>query len=95
VTITEIRSAGLLNGTPKGGWANEFWPEDCVHTLIAMFTDESITGWGSAFTNTESSFQPASTRSSTKPPTRSNSSLNHGCCGKHSGERWGSARGSV
>ena len=51
--ITEIRSAGLRHGTPEGGWANEIRPEDCVHTLIAVFTDEGVTGWGSAFTNDE------------------------------------------
>ena len=51
--ITEIRPAGLRHGTPAGGWANEIRPEDCVHTLIAVFTDEGITGWGSAFTNDE------------------------------------------
>ena len=28
----------------KGGWANEIRPQDCVHTLIAVFTDESIAG---------------------------------------------------
>ncbi|SPE37178.1 Mandelate racemase/muconate lactonizing protein [Candidatus Sulfopaludibacter sp. SbA6] len=49
--ITKIRSAGLRHGTPEGGWANEIRPEDCVHTLIAVFTDEGIMGWGSAFTN--------------------------------------------
>ena len=49
--ITEIRSAGLRHGTPEGGWSNEIRPEDCVHTLIAVFTDEGLTGWGSAFTN--------------------------------------------
>jgi len=49
--ITEIRSAGLRHGTPEGGWANEIRPEDCVHTLIAVFTDEGVTGWGSTFTN--------------------------------------------
>ena len=49
--IVEIRSAGLRSGTPEGGWANELQPDDCVHTLIAVFTDEGITGWGSAFTN--------------------------------------------
>ena len=51
--ITEIRSAGLRHGTPQGGWSNEIRPEDCVHTLVAVFTDEGITGWGSAFTNDE------------------------------------------
>ncbi|HEY3939249.1 MAG TPA: mandelate racemase/muconate lactonizing enzyme family protein [Bryobacteraceae bacterium] len=49
--ITEIRAAGLKNGTPEGGWSNEIRPDDCVHTLIAVFTDEGITGWGSVFTN--------------------------------------------
>jgi D-galactarolactone cycloisomerase len=49
--ITEVRSAGLRKGTPKGGWANEIRPEDCVHTLITVSTDEGITGWGSVFTN--------------------------------------------
>lgn len=51
--ITAIRSAGLRHGTPAGGWAKEIQPEDCVHTLIAVFTDEGITGWGSAFANDE------------------------------------------
>jgi len=51
--ITEVQSAGLRHGTPQGGWANEIRPEDCVHTLIAVFTDEGITGWGSVFTNDE------------------------------------------
>ncbi|HEY3454140.1 MAG TPA: mandelate racemase/muconate lactonizing enzyme family protein [Bryobacteraceae bacterium] len=49
--ITEIRAAGLKNGTPEGGWSNEIRPDDCVHTLIAVFTDEGVTGWGSVFTN--------------------------------------------
>src|SRR5579863_8695774 len=51
--ITGIQSAGLRHGTPAGGWAEEIRPEDCVHTLIAVFTDEGVTGWGSAFTNDE------------------------------------------
>jgi D-galactarolactone cycloisomerase len=49
--ITEVRSAGLRHATPAGGWANEIRPEDCIHTLIAVFTDEGVTGWGSSFTN--------------------------------------------
>lgn len=48
--ITEVRAAGLRHGTPEGGWANEIRPDDCVHTLVAVFTDEGVTGWGSAFT---------------------------------------------
>jgi len=49
--ITGIRAAGLRHGTPEGGWASEIQPEDCVHTLIAVSTDEGIAGWGSVFTN--------------------------------------------
>ena len=49
--ITRIKSVGLRDGTPAGGWTNEVRPEDCIHTLIAVCTDEGITGWGSAFTN--------------------------------------------
>jgi L-alanine-DL-glutamate epimerase-like enolase superfamily enzyme len=26
-------------------------PEDCVHTLVSVETDDGLTGWGSAFTN--------------------------------------------
>ena len=51
--ITKIRAAGLRHGTPEGGWTNEIQPDDCVHTLIAVFTDEGVTGWGSAFTSDE------------------------------------------
>jgi D-galactarolactone cycloisomerase len=49
--ITKVRAAGLRGGTPPGGWANELKPADCVHTLIAVYTDEGVTGWGSASTN--------------------------------------------
>jgi D-galactarolactone cycloisomerase len=49
--ITNIVAAGLRGVTPEGGWSAEIKPEDCVHTLLAVYTDEGITGWGSAFTN--------------------------------------------
>lgn len=49
--ITKILSAGLRGSTPEGGWANEIKPNDCIHTLVAVYTDEGVTGWGSAFTN--------------------------------------------
>ena len=49
--ITTIRAAGLRHGTPAGGWSNEIREEDCVHTLVAVFTDEGVVGWGSSFTN--------------------------------------------
>jgi L-alanine-DL-glutamate epimerase-like enolase superfamily enzyme len=49
--IVKIKAAGLRGRTPEGGWANEIRPDDCVHTLVAVFTDEGVTGWGSVFTN--------------------------------------------
>lgn len=49
--IREIRCAGLRGATPEGGWSNELRPDDCVHTLIAVHTDEGLTGFGSVFTN--------------------------------------------
>ena len=49
--IREIRCAGLRGATPEGGWSNELQPDDCVHTLVAVYTDEGITGLGSVFTN--------------------------------------------
>jgi L-alanine-DL-glutamate epimerase-like enolase superfamily enzyme len=49
--IREIRCAGLRGATPEGGWSNELRPEDCVHTLIVIHTDEGLSGVGSVFTN--------------------------------------------
>jgi D-galactarolactone cycloisomerase len=49
--IREVRALGLRGGTPEGGWSNELRPDDCVHTLIAVLTDEGLVGWGSVFTS--------------------------------------------
>lgn len=49
--ITKIESRGLRGATPEGGWSNELRPEDCVHTLVLVHTDEGLTGLGSVFTN--------------------------------------------
>jgi len=49
--IREIRAVGLRGATPEGGWSDEIQPDDCVHTLIAVMTDEGLTGLGSVFTN--------------------------------------------
>lgn len=49
--IREIRCAGLRGATPEGGWSNELRPDDCVHTLIAVHTDDGAVGLGSVFTN--------------------------------------------
>jgi D-galactarolactone cycloisomerase len=49
--IREIKAAGLRGATPKGGWSNELQPDDCVHTLIAVLTDQDLIGWGSVFSS--------------------------------------------
>src|SRR6266481_1230740 len=49
--IRSIRCAGLRGATPEGGWSNELKPDDCVHTLVALQTDEGLTGIGSVFTS--------------------------------------------
>jgi D-galactarolactone cycloisomerase len=49
--IREIRAVGLRGATPEGGWSNEIQPDDCVHTLIAVLTDQDVTGYGSVYTS--------------------------------------------
>ncbi|KOS54672.1 mandelate racemase/muconate lactonizing enzyme family protein [Rhodococcus rhodochrous] len=48
--ITQVETCGLRGATPEGGWSNELNPDDVVHTLVAIHTDEGVTGIGSAFT---------------------------------------------
>jgi len=49
--IKEIKAVGLKGATPEGGWSDELESGDCVHTLIAVITDEGLIGFGSVFTN--------------------------------------------
>ena len=49
--IRSIVAAPLMGESPKGGWSAEIRPDDSVHALIAVHTDEGITGYGSVFTN--------------------------------------------
>ncbi len=49
--IREIRALGLYGATPEGGWTNELQPDDCVHTLIVVLTDEGVAGLGSVYTS--------------------------------------------
>lgn len=49
--IRDIRAVGLRGASPEGGWTEEILPDDCVHTLIAVLTDEGVTGYGSVFTS--------------------------------------------
>ena len=51
--IRVIRAFGLRGRTPEGGWSNELQPEDCVHTIIGVLTDDGPVGWGSVFTSAE------------------------------------------
>jgi L-alanine-DL-glutamate epimerase-like enolase superfamily enzyme len=48
--IREVRVVGLRGATPEGGWTDELQPDDCVHTLVAVHTDEGVVGVGSVFT---------------------------------------------
>lgn len=49
--IRDIVAIGLRNATPEGGWSEELREDDCVHTLVAVHTDEGLTGFGSVYTN--------------------------------------------
>lgn len=49
--IHDIRAVGLRGASPEGGWSEEITEEQCVHTLVAVYTDEGVTGYGSVFTN--------------------------------------------
>lgn len=49
--IRKIKAAGLRGQTPEGGWSHELKPNDCVHTLIAVFATDGLVGWGSVFTS--------------------------------------------
>jgi D-galactarolactone cycloisomerase len=49
--IHSIEAWGLRGATPEGGWSNEIRPDDCVHTLVVVRTDQGVTGVGSVFTS--------------------------------------------
>jgi L-alanine-DL-glutamate epimerase-like enolase superfamily enzyme len=51
--IREIQAVGLRGATPEGGWSQELRPEDSVHTLVAVVTEEGPVGYGSVFTNVD------------------------------------------
>lgn len=49
--IRAIDVAGLRGATPPGGWSNELRPDDVVHSLVVVHTDEGLCGVGSVFSN--------------------------------------------
>src|SRR3954468_21206766 len=51
MTIADVRLTGLTGGTVEGGWAEELTPEDNVHTVVEVLTDEGLAGVGSTFTS--------------------------------------------
>ena len=49
--IRTIRVMPLLGDTPISGWDHETQPEDNLHTLVAIETDEGLVGMGSCYTS--------------------------------------------
>jgi D-galactarolactone cycloisomerase len=51
VKISSVDSLGLFGKSPKGGWTNEIQPDDSVHALVIVRTDQGHIGIGSVFTD--------------------------------------------
>ncbi|MBC8791129.1 MAG: mandelate racemase [Tagaea sp. CACIAM 22H2] len=51
VRITRIEAAPLFGESPKGGWSAEIRPQDSIHAIVAVHTDQGLTGYGSVFTD--------------------------------------------
>jgi L-alanine-DL-glutamate epimerase-like enolase superfamily enzyme len=49
VKIVDVRLTGLAGGTVEGGWADELKPEDDIHTVVEVLTDEGLVGVGGAY----------------------------------------------
>jgi len=49
--IKSIEAYGLKGATPKGGWTNEIKPDECVQSLLLVYTDSEVIGIGSVFQN--------------------------------------------
>lgn len=49
--IQTVDCLGLFGKSPKGGWSNEIQPDDSVHALVIVKTDEGHVGVGSVFTD--------------------------------------------
>jgi L-alanine-DL-glutamate epimerase-like enolase superfamily enzyme len=49
--IADLRLTGLAGGTVEGGWAEELVPEDNIHTIVEVVTDDGLIGLGSAYTS--------------------------------------------
>lgn len=49
--ISEIEVHRLIGGTVDGGWPEGYEPEDDLHSLVEIVTDEGIRGVGSVYTS--------------------------------------------
>src|SRR5688500_10005596 len=49
--IRDIRLLPLVGSTPDGGWTSGFSPDENLHTLVEVVTDEGVTGVGSIYTS--------------------------------------------
>jgi L-alanine-DL-glutamate epimerase-like enolase superfamily enzyme len=49
--VTEARTIPLRGATPDGGWAQGYDPNEDLHTLIEIRTDDGVVGYGSCFTS--------------------------------------------
>jgi D-galactarolactone cycloisomerase len=51
MNIIEVEVIGLIGGTVDGGWPQGHEPQENLHSLLRVRTDEGIDGWGSCFTS--------------------------------------------
>ncbi len=49
--IVAIEVYPLTGGTVDGGWPQGHEPQENLHTLLSIQTDEGLSGWGSCFTS--------------------------------------------
>ena len=49
--IVEVEVVPLIGDTVDGGWPQGHEPQENLHTLIQIRTDEGLVGWGSCFTS--------------------------------------------
>jgi L-alanine-DL-glutamate epimerase-like enolase superfamily enzyme len=49
--IVELDVIPLIGGTVDGGWPQGHEPQENLHTLVEVRTDDGMSGWGSCFTS--------------------------------------------
>ncbi len=49
--VAEIEVISLTGGTVDGGWPQGHEPQENLHTLLRILTDDGCFGWGSCFTS--------------------------------------------